>query len=127
MQVVHTAIWVSDLNQTKEIFMDELSLEYVKDFEGSDGVTNFYVAGDGGASIQLKYDSEGEYEIEPKGIDHLSLSVDDSEQIAKNLDKRNDCEIVSGPKTVNDTVSEKRVTFVEIPDRYVLELEQNLE
>lgn len=126
MQVVHTAIWVSDLDHTKEIFMDELGLEYVKDFEGGDGVRNFYVAGDGGASIQFKYDPDEDREIEPAGLDHISLSVDDSEGLARKLAERDDCRIVAGPKEVNDTVSDKRVTFVEIPDGYVLELEQDL-
>lgn len=126
MQVVHTAIHVSDLDKMKEVFMDELGLEYVKDFEGGDGVTNFYVAGDGGASIQLKHDPDDEGPVEPSGIDHLSLSVDDSEALADRLSRRDDCRIVSGPKTVNDTVSDKRIAFVEIPDGYVLELEQDL-
>ena len=127
MQIVHTAIRVSDLDRTKEILMDELGLEYVKDFEGDDGVTNFFIAGESGASLQLKYDPDEERDIEPSGIDHVSLSVDDTEELADRLDRRDDCQIVSGPKTVNDTVSDKRITFVEIPDGYVLELEQNLE
>ncbi|SFR64287.1 VOC family protein [Halogeometricum limi] len=127
MRVVHTAIWVSDLDETSKFFIDHLGLDHVKDFVGGDGVTNFYVAGDGGASIQLKYDPDGDYDVEPSGIDHLSLAVDDTDGLVERLQSETDCSVVKGPKTVNDSVSDKRIAFVEIPDGYVLELEQTLE
>lgn len=127
MRVVHTAIWVSDLDRMTEFLVDHLGLEHTKDFVGGDGVTNFYVSGDGGAAIQLKYDPEGDYEVEPSGVDHLSLAVDDTDGLVERLLDETDCTVVKGPKTVNDSVSDKRIAFVEIPDGYVLELEQTLE
>jgi lactoylglutathione lyase len=123
MQAVHTAIWVSELEPMVEFFEEGLGFEYVKDFE-SGGVQNYFVAGDGGAAVQFKH--EDGVTVEPAGIDHISISVDDTEALVDRLTDRPDCELVDGPKTVNDTVSDKRIAFVEIPDGYRLELEQDL-
>lgn len=127
MQVIHTAIWTSDLDRMKEFFIDEIGLEHTKDFVGDDGVTNYYVGGEGGATIQLKYDSDADTTVDPNGIAHIAISVDDSEGLAERLTERDDCRIVDGPKTFDDGVSEKRIAFVEGPDNYVFELEQTLE
>ncbi|QIO25208.1 VOC family protein [Haloarcula sp. JP-L23] len=127
MQVIHTAIWTSDLDRMTEFFEDDIGLEHSHDFVGNDGVTNYYVGGDEGATIQLKHDPDENKEIDPSGIAHVAISVDDSKSLAERLSNRDDCRIVDGPKEVNDGISDKRIAFVEGPDGYVYELEQTLE
>lgn len=127
MQVTHTAVWTSDLDRMKEFLIDEVGLEHSHDFVGDDGVTNFYVGGEDGATIQLKYDPDAETEVDPSGLAHIAIAVEDTDGLVERLTDRPDCRTVDGPKTVDDGVSSKRIAFVEGPDGYVLELEQTLE
>ena len=127
MRVIHTAIWTSDLDRMKEFYVDELGLEHSHDFVGDDGVTNYYVGGEDGATIQFKYDPDAETSVEPDGLAHIAISVDDTDGLVDRLSDLPYCRVVDGPKTVDDGVSSKRIAFVEGPDGYVLELEQTLE
>lgn len=127
MEVIHTAIWTSDLDRMKEFFIDEIGLTHSHDFVGEDGVTNYYVGGEDGATIQLKYDPDADISVDPSGLAHIAISVDDSEGLAHELAENPDCQIVVGPKEVHDGISQKRIAFVEGPDDYVVELEQTLE
>lgn len=126
MQVNHTAIWTSDLDRMKAFLTEDLELEHQKDFEGGDGVTNYFVSAEGGAAIQLKHDPDGNGEVDPSGLAHIAISVDDTDALVDRVTERSDCQIVDGPMTVNDSVSDKRIAFVEGPDGYVFELEQDL-
>lgn len=127
MQVNHTAIWTSDLDRMREFLTDDLDLEHQKDFEGGDGVTNYFLTGEGGAAIQLKYDADSDDTVDPSGLAHIAISVDDTDALVEQFTDRSDYEIVNGPMTVNDSVSDKRIAFVEGPDGYVFELEQDLD
>lgn len=127
MQVIHTAIWVTDLDRMKEFLEDDIGLEYAHDFVGDDGVTNYYVDGEDGATIQLKYDPDGDREVDPSGIAHIAISVDDSEALVERVTDRPDTHVVNGPQTFDDGVSTKRIAFVEGPDGYVFELEETVE
>jgi lactoylglutathione lyase len=127
MEVIHTAIWTTDLDRMKEFFIDDIGLEHQKDFVGDDGVTNYYVGGEDGARIQLKHDPEADIEVDPSGIAHVAISVDDTDGLVESLAERDDCQTVDGPKTINDGVADRRIAFVEGPDGYVFELEQTLE
>jgi len=111
----------------KEFFVDEIGLTHSHDFVGDDGVTNYYVGGEEGAMIQLKHDPDEDISVDPSGLAHIAISVDDSEGLAHELAENSDCEIVFGPRQVDDGISQKRIAFVEGPDGYVVELEQTLE
>lgn len=126
MQVNHTAIWTSDLDRMKEFFIDDIGLQHTKDFVGDDGVTNYYVGGEEGATIQLKHDPDDERAVDPRGLAHVAISVDDTDGLVDRLTELVDCRVVDGPMTVNDGVSDKRIAFVEGPDGYVFELEEDL-
>jgi len=121
MDVAHVAIWVSDLESSKAFYEDGLGLEYAKDFVGSDGVTNYFVSGETNTFIQLKYD-DGE-EVEPSGIAHIAISVDDTDEVFERLASRDDCTVVQEPQDLSTV----RNAFVADPDGYVLELEQRFE
>ncbi|MGM0590445.1 MAG: VOC family protein [Halobacteriota archaeon] len=125
MKVLHTALWVSDLDASKEFYIDELGLEHTRDFVGDDGVTNFYVAGDGGAELQFKYDSDGVETVDPSGVDHISIGVEDADETVDRLVDRTGCRVVVEPQTIDIGEGPIRVAFVEDPDGYVLELEQS--
>jgi len=50
MHATHTAVTVSDLEATTDFYEGVLGLEYQREFTGDDGVVNYYVGTDDGAS-----------------------------------------------------------------------------
>lgn len=119
MEVIHVALWVSDLDQTATFYEDVLGLEYDSQFE-LDGVVNYYVGTDDGAEIQFKYDPERTEAIDPNGIDHVALGVDDTDAEFDRV-----MEAANPPVVVEPTDIEavnRRVAFIEDPDGYVVEL-----
>lgn len=126
MEVLHTAIQVSDLDQTRAFYEDALGLEHSWDFV-LDGVRNYYVTGDeeSGAEIQFQYDPDRDGDIEPAGIDHIAITVADVDATVDRLVAETDTEVISPPSDVADAGA--RTAFITDPDGYVLELIQRLE
>lgn len=119
MEVAHTAIWVSDLEASVAFYEGVLGLEHVWDFTGDDGVVNYYVGRNGGARIQFKYDENREELVEPSGIDHVALVVDDTDAAFEHVIAESDAEVVTAP-TIIERVG-RRIAFVTDPDGYVVE------
>lgn len=117
MDVIHTAIEVADLDATRVFYEDGLGLSYDREFT-EDGIRNYYVSGEGEAGIQFRHDLAGTEPIEPAGIHHVALEVDDLEGTFERLVALTDCEVVEAP--VQDDDNQK--AFVRDPDGYVLEL-----
>lgn len=125
MDVAHTAIWVSDLDETKAFYEDVLGLEYHWDFTMEDGTGNYYVGTDEGGEIQFKYDTNGDgEEVSPSGIDHLALTVDDVDATFERVVEESDCDIVLEPTTFDR--AERRAAFVSDPDGYTVEFVQKV-
>jgi len=119
MDVIHTAIWVSDLKEARDFFVDGLGLEENWSFT-LDGVENVYVGGEHG-EIQLRYDpSRDDPTPDRETIDHVAVSVDDADAETERVAEETGCTVLDGPLTVED--AEARVSFVEGPDGYVIEL-----
>ncbi len=119
MDVIHTAIWVSDLDNARAFFVDGLGLEENWSFT-LDGITNVYVGGENG-EIQLRYsDDHDEPNPDRETIDHIAVSVDDVDAETTRMVEETGCEVVDGPLTVE--AAGARVSFIEGPDGYVVEL-----
>ena len=72
MDVLHTAIEVSDLDATRafhEVLGLDRSREYTKD-----GVTNYYVTGVGPGELQFRVVDDAP---DPVGIEHIAIAADD--------------------------------------------------
>lgn len=124
MDVAHTAIWVSDLEATKTFYEEVLGLEYRWEFV-HDGVLNYYVGTDDGAEIQFKHRPDGDERIEPGGIDHLALSVEDADATFERVVEESGCPVVLEPTTFE--AADRRAAFVEDPDGYVVEFVQRVD
>lgn len=131
-KVIHTCVWVSNIEDTKAFYIEGLGLNHTWGFTGGDGVENFYIAGEGGgAEIQFKYRPEGgdksgqEVIVERRGMDHLALSVENVNETVEEMVKKTGCEIVIEPFQNDETGV--RAAFIEDPDGYVVELVQYLE
>ncbi|WP_224269234.1 VOC family protein [Haloprofundus salinisoli] len=117
--VIHTALWVSDIDETLDFYVDGLGLERNWEFT-SNGVRNVYVGGEHG-EFQFKYDPEGDGQTGPGGgFDHLAVGVDSTDETFERLVDHSDPPVVTDPTTMTDI--DRRVAFVEDPDGYVVEL-----
>lgn len=119
MEVIHTAIWISDLEETKAFYINALGLSHTRDFEGGDGALNYYVAGDEGAEIQFKYDPDQVDTVNPSGFAHIAVTVDDTEATVDRMVEETGCTVVSGPLEMDSGVV---IAFIEDPDGYQVEL-----
>lgn len=118
MDVIHFAMWVSDLDETTAFYEDVLGLEYEREFE-LDGIVNYYVGTPDGAELQFKYDPDGDGEVTPAGVDHVALGVEDTDAAFERVMDAADPPVVMEPTTID--VADRRVAFLEDPDGYVVE------
>lgn len=118
MGLIHTAITVSDLDAMLD-FYGELGLSKTGEFT-MNGVENVYVGGDDGLEIQFKHDPDSDDDVEPAGIDHLAVEVDDADEAFEDLVSATGCPVVRKPFDVDPVGA--HVAFVEDPDGYVVEL-----
>ena len=124
MDVIHTALWVSDIEQTREFYVDALGLTENWSFTSDDGVENVYIGGDN-AEFQFKYDPEGSPDIDSGTMAHVAVGVESTDETVERLGERVDPPIETAPTTMDDLGL--RVAFVEDPDGYVVELVEELE
>lgn len=124
MDVIHSALWVSDIEETLAFYVDALGLEKTLEFEGGDGATNVYVAGDDGMEIQFKHDPEVE-PPSPSGFDHVAVAVEDTDAELERLVEETGCPVRRGPLTSEG--ANARVAFIEDPDGYGIELVEKFE
>lgn len=119
MDVIHTAIWVSDMDEAVAFFTEGLGLDEQWSFT-LDGVENVYVGGEHG-EIQLRTSSEHD-EINPdrETLDHIALSVEDVDTETERVVEKTGCAVVDGPMHID--AADARVSFIEGPDGYVVEL-----
>ncbi|MDZ7851018.1 MAG: VOC family protein [Halodesulfurarchaeum sp.] len=123
MDVIHTAIWVSEIEAARSFFVDALGLAENWSFT-LNGVQNVYVGGEHG-EIQLRYDPEAEKpDPDRKTMDHIAVAVEDVEAETERIVAETDCRIVDGPLTIEP--ANARVSFLEGPDGYVVELVESL-
>ena len=120
MDLIHTAIWVSDLETMTAFYEDVLGLEFQSEFTADDGVVNYYVGSEAGADLQFKYDPDGAATVSPAGVDHVALEVADVDEAFERVVEAADPPIVREPTTVS--AANARVAFFEDPDGYVVEL-----
>lgn len=119
MDVIHFAMWVTDLDESASFYEDVLGLTYDRRFE-LDGVVNYYVGSEDGAELQFKYDPDESGPVDPSGVDHVALGVDDTDAEFDRVMEAADPPVVLEPTTIEE--ADRRVAFIEDPDGYVVEL-----
>ncbi|SFR33712.1 VOC family protein [Halogeometricum limi] len=123
MGFIHTALDVTDVDETLD-FYAELGLSKTGEFT-LNGVRNVYVGDGDDAELQLKHDPERDEPVEPAGIDHVAVEVDDADEAFASLVAATDCPVVREPFDVDPVNA--HVAFVEAPDGYVVELVEYLD
>lgn len=127
MDVLHTAIWIDDVEAMKAFYMEGLGLEYSREFVGDDGVTNYFLTGESATELQFKYDEDesGDREVEPSGFDHTAIAVTDIDDTVDALVEEYGGSVDQEPTTMDDMGV--RISFVSDPDGYGVELIEQLE
>jgi lactoylglutathione lyase len=122
MDVIHSAVWVADIDRTLAFYVDGLGLERSSEFVGGDGERNVFVAGGSGTEIQFRYDPDREVSDESgtDGFDHFAVEVADVDAEVDRLVAETGCPVRREPFDAD--VAGARVAFVEDPDGYVIEL-----
>lgn len=127
MDVIHTAVWVSDMEQTVDFYVDTLGLEATLTHVSEDGTKNVYVAGDeSNTEIQFRHDPDSNGEITPAGIDHLELSVEDADELFDRAIEAGS-DVVKEPFTAEGDKGTFRVAYVEDPDGYTVVFQETVE
>jgi lactoylglutathione lyase len=116
MDVVHTALWVSDLDATTQFYEETLGLGFSREFEGEDGVVNYFVSGESETELQFKYDPEADRDVSPSAFAHTALTVEDLEETLTAVEDSAGT-VTAGPMDHEDV----RIAFGEDPDGYGLE------
>lgn len=125
MDILHTAIWVSDLDEAQSFFLDRFGLEVSRRFSW-DGVENVFVSGES-ASIQLKFDAEKVVsEADRATLDHVAILVEDVSDKVSKLKTDTRYGVVSEPQTVSANGERVKIAFIKGTDGYVFELVEEL-
>lgn len=119
MDVLHTALWVDDVESMKSFYNEGLELEHTREFVGGDDATNYFLAGESDTEIQFKF-YEDEDEQEEPAFDHVGIEVDDVDERIETLTEEFGSEVTRGPKTIED--KNVRIAFVTDPEGHVVEL-----
>lgn len=127
MEVIHTALWCSSIDETTAFYTEGVGLDHHWDFTADDGVENHYFGADSGAEIQFKYDPDGADVPTPAGYDHIALGVDDTDAAFDRITRATGCPVLREPETLDLPVGDVRIAFLEDPDGYAVELVQPLE
>jgi lactoylglutathione lyase len=120
MDVLHTALWVGDLDATTSFYVDVLGLAVSREFVGDDGVRNYFLAGESETELQFKPladHPEGRSAVDPAGIDHVAVAVDSVDDVVEEIGADR---VTGGPTTMED--AGVRIAFVTDPDGYGVEL-----
>ena len=124
MDVIHTCIWVSDVDAAREFFLDGVGLEEHRSAT-LDGVENVWLGGEHG-EIQLRHAPDHpDPAPDRSALDHVALSVDDVDAEVERIVDATGATVLDGPRTVD--VANARIAFLEGIDGYVLELVEDLD
>ncbi|MEF8788947.1 MAG: VOC family protein [Haloarculaceae archaeon] len=124
MDVIHTCIWVSDVDAAREFFLDGVGLEEHRSAT-LDGVENVWLGGEHG-EIQLRHAPDHpDPTPDRSALDHVALSVGDVDAEVERIVDATGATVLDGPRTVD--VANARIAFLEGIDGYVLELVEDLD
>ncbi|MFB6184744.1 MAG: VOC family protein [Haloarculaceae archaeon] len=123
MDVIHTALWVSDVAASVD-FYTTLDLRRQFSFE-MDGVENVYVGGRYG-QLQLRHDPDRADVVDPdrSAMDHVAVGVEDCDAAFERVREETNAEVVAEPTVIEP--ADARAAFVTDPDGYVVELVEPL-
>jgi len=120
MEVLHTALDVTDMESQLDFYTELLGLEVTQEAE-MDGQRMVWVGGDEGGELQFL---EADEHADPAGIDHLAVATDDLDAAIEEATAEWGSDLVVEPQEIP---GEARLAFVSDPEGYSVELIQHLD
>lgn len=120
MNVLHPAIWVSDLSLTKEFYMELMGLEKSRESVGDES-HDFFVKGEDGTELQFKHDPDRTVDPDRESLDHIAIEVEDIEGIVEAA-REAGSDIITEPYTNDEGTASG--AYITDPDGYAVELLQ---
>ena len=119
VDVIHTALWVADMDRSLRFYADGLGLARTREFVVREDEENVFLAGEGETELQLKYAPGHDVTASRAGFDHFAVEVADTDSMADRLADHGG-EVVRGP--LDSEAARARIAFVADPDGYLVEL-----
>ena len=120
VEVIHTALWVSDMDRAIAYYTEGMGLRKDREFTVRGDERNVFLVGDdGGAELQLKHSGDHAVEASRAGFDHFAIGVEDTDAMADRLEAHGG-EITRGP--LDSEAAGRRIAFVADPDGHLVEL-----
>lgn len=124
VDVIHTALWVDDLDRSLAFYEEGLGLERSREFVLREDERNVFLAGESGTELQLKAAPDHTVTASRAGFDHVAVDVADTDATAERLEGFGGA-IERGP--VDSEAAAGRIAFVADPDGHIVELIQHWE
>lgn len=121
VDVIHHALWVSDMDRAREFYVDGMGLSETRAFTIRGDEENVFFAGEGDAELQLKYAPDHEVRASRDGFDHWAVEVEDTDAMAERLAEHGGT-VERGP--LDSEAAQGRIAFVSDPDGHFVELIQ---
>lgn len=123
MELIHTCLNVTDVEEAAAFYVDQLGFERSWSFESADdGSLNQYVADDDGVELQLSETAGERVLVGGSRWDHVAVAVDDVDAAFDRVDHHG---VVEEP--ADQPRADARTAMVEDPDGHVVELVEPLE
>jgi len=119
MDVLHTAIEVSDLDETRAFYEDLLGLDRSRQYE-LNGVTNYYVTGAGPGELQFRVVDDAP---DPAGIEHIAVAAADVDTTVEDAADRG-VPVQQEPRTLERV--NRRLAILTDPDGYTVHVIEDL-
>lgn len=84
MNVLHTALWVDDLETAESFYLDVLGFEPDWERDGDGGVRNVFVSDEGESGLQFKTKTESGTSQRLR-FDHVAIGVEDVDSMVDRL------------------------------------------
>ncbi|MFB6195913.1 MAG: VOC family protein [Haloplanus sp.] len=120
MDVLHTAIEVTDLDATRAFYEELLGLDYSREYE-RDGVRNYYVTGESPAELQFRVVDEAP---DPAGIEHVAIAAEDVDATVQEAVDEYGATVERAPATLERV--NRRLAAITDPDGYTVHLIEEL-
>lgn len=122
MEIVHTAVNVSDGEQIADWYVEELGFNEAWEFTTPDEETlNVYLADDAGHELQLSDSVNASPDELGTAWDHIAIEVADVDETFESVDNHG---VIQEPTTYDSI--DVRVAFIRDPDGRVVEIVEEI-
>lgn len=120
MDILHTAVWVDELDDQLAFYDSVFDITENRRFKGPDGVLNVFISGESETELQFKHDEDTAVTVDPGTFDHVALSVDSVDDTIREVTTEWDSSVVAGPTNMDDLGV--RIAFITDPAGYHVEI-----